>query len=398
MSQIPNPLEELPLDQLRQRHSAKWRAFGDDVLPLWVAEQDVPLAEPISGALHRAVDLGDTGYPFTGEYVESLARFASERWGWEPSLSQIRPVRDVMTGVVEALKLVTYLADTVIVNSPVYPPFFNYPRSAGLRVVEAPLGTDGRLDLEMLEESFNLRTLGGSAAFLLCNPHNPTGAVHTREELEEVARLSEKYGVRVVADEIHAPLVYDDATFTPYLSVDPRGYSLMSASKAWNLAGTKAGLLIAGEEAVGELKELPLEVAHGASHFGVVAQTAAYRDGGPWLDSLMAGLDANRRLLSQLLPQHLPELSWIYPQGTYLAWLDFSAYGFEEDEAEGGVESPIKGPAKFLLKNAQVALTAGHPFGAGGERHARLNFAASQQTITDAVQRMGEALHSSSSS
>lgn len=392
MSQLPNPLEQLSLDQLRQRSSAKWRAFGEDVLPLWVAEQDVPLAEPVAQALHRAVDLGDTGYPHSRGYSEAFSRFAAQRWDWEPALSQIRPVRDVMTGVVEALKLVTHLADTVIVNSPVYPPFFNYPRSAGLRVVEAPLGQDGRLDLEMLEESFNLRTLGGSAAFLLCNPHNPTGAVHTRQELEEVARLSEKYGVPVVADEIHAPLVYGDAEFVPYLTVDPRGYSLMSASKAWNLAGTKAGLLIAGEEAVQRLRELPREVAHGASHFGVIAQTAAYRDGGPWLDSLLAGLEANRDLLGDLLSRHLPGVSWIRPQGTYLAWLDFSGLGFEDDVAEGGAETPIKGPAEFLVKQARVALTAGHAFGTGGERHARLNFAASRETITQAVERMGAAL------
>lgn len=391
MSQLPNPLEQLSLDQLRQRRSAKWRAFGDDVLPLWVAEQDVPLAEPVAQSLHRAVELGDTGYPFSGEFAESLSEFASARWNWKPALTQIRPVRDVMTGVVEALKLVTDLADTVIVNSPVYPPFFNYPRSAGMRVVEAPLGADGRLDLQMLEESFNLRTLGGSAAFLLCNPHNPTGVVHTREELEQVAQLAEKYGIRVVADEIHAPLTYD-AEFVPYLSVDPRGYSVMAASKAWNLAGTKAGLLVAGEEAVPELSGLPREAAHGASHFGVIAQTAAYREGGDWLQALLAGLDSNRRLLGELLSDHLPELTWTAPQGTYLAWLDFSAYGFEDDVAEGGEEAPIKGPAKFLLQQAKVALTAGHPFGTGGERHARLNFAASQQTITQAVERMGAAL------
>ena len=392
MSQLPNPLEQFSLDELRQRRSAKWRAFGDDVLPLWVAEQDVPLAEPVAQALHRAVELGDTGYPFSGEFSASLSEFAAARWDWKPEMKQIRPVRDVMIGVVEALKLVTYLADTVIVNSPVYPPFFNYPRSAGLRVVEAPLGGDGRLDLEALEESFNLRTLGGSAAFLLCNPHNPTGAVHTREELEQVAQLAEKYGIRVVADEIHAPLVYD-GEFVPYLSVDPRGYSVMSASKAWNLAGTKAGLLVAGEDVVSELSELPHEAAQGPSHFGVMAQTAAYREGGEWLDALLAGLDSNRRLLGELIDEHLPELEWITPEGTYLAWMDFSAYGFADDVAEGGIESPIRGPAKFLLKEAKVALTAGHPFGEGGERHARINFAASQQTLTQAVERMGAALH-----
>ena len=195
----------------------------------------------------------------------------------------------------------------------------------------------------------------------------------------------------MVADEIHAPLVYD-TEFVPYLSVDPRGFSVMAASKAWNLAGTKAGLLVAGEEAVAELSKLPREAAHGASHFGVIAQTAAYREGGDWLEALLAGLDSNRRLLGELLSDHLPELTWTAPQGTYLAWLDFSAYGFEDDVAEGGEETPIKGPAKFLLQQAKVALTAGHPFGTGGERHARLNFAASQQTITEAVERMGAAL------
>lgn len=387
-----NPLEQLSLEQLRQRGSAKWRVFGDDVLPLWVAEQDVPLAEPISEALHRAVDLGDTGYPSTRPYTEAFRGFARQRWGWEVSPAQVRPVRDVMTGVVNALQLITELADTVIVNSPVYPPFFKYPVSGGLRVVEAPLGADGRIDFEMLEESFNLRTSGGNAVMLLCNPQNPTGAVHTREELERLAELAASYSVRVVADEIHAPLVHEGHEFTPYLSVDPRGLSLMSASKAWNLAGTKAGLLIAGEEAVGDLTSLPPEVAHGPSHFGVLAQTAAYRDGGPWLDSLLTGLDANRRLLGDLLAEHAPQVGYTMPEGTYLAWLDFSAYGFEDDEPAGGAESPIKGPAKRLLTDAQVALTGGHAFGTGGERHARLNFACSQAVLTEAVERIGRAL------
>lgn len=392
MTETPNPLEHFSLEQLRERKSAKWRAFGPDALPLWVAEMDVPLAEPIAEALHQAVDLGDTGYPYTGSYVEAFRDFAAARWDWELRPTQIRRVRDVMSGVVDALRLVGEIADTVIVSSPVYPPFFMYPVSAGRRVVEAPLGADGRLDLEMLEESFNLRTTGGQAAYLLCNPHNPTGAVHSREELTRVAELAERYGVRVVADEIHAPLIHD-GEFTPYLSVDPRGYSLMSASKAWNLPGLKAGLLIAGDDAVQELAALPPEISHGPSHFGVLAQTAAYRDGGPWLDALLSGLDSNRKLLGTLLTEHAPEVKYSPPESTYLGWLDFSEVGFDDD-ATPGTEKPIQGPAKFLLKEAQVALTPGHPFGEGGQRHARLNFATNQAVLTEAVERIGSALAS----
>ncbi|NLS09432.1 aminotransferase class I/II-fold pyridoxal phosphate-dependent enzyme [Nesterenkonia sp. MY13] len=392
MGQPKNPLEVLSLDQLRARKSAKWRAFGDEALPLWVAEMDTPLAEPVAAALHEAIELGDTGYPSSGPYIRAFCDFAKQHWGWTVSPSQVRPVRDVMSGAVEALKLVGEIADTVIVSSPVYPPFFKYPVSAGRRVVEAPLGPDGRLDFEMLEESFNLRTTGGQAAYLLANPHNPTGVAHTREELEKLAGLAADYGIRVVADEIHAPLVYSEARFTPYLSVDPRGYAIHAASKAWNLAGLKAGLMVAGEEAVDELENLPPEVPHGPTHLGVVAQTAAFTSGQPWLESLLTGLDANRKLLGELLAKHAPEVKYTAPEATYLAWLDFSAYGFTDDEPTPGVETPVLGPAKHLLKKAGVALTPGHPFGSGGEAHARLNFATSQSILTEAVERIGQSL------
>lgn len=391
MGDVQNPLEILGLEQLRRRQSIKWRAFGEEVLPLWVAEMDTPLADPVARALQQMIELGDTGYPHTGPYVDAFRQFAQQRWNWSPSRHQIRPVRDVMTGAIEALKLVGELWDTVIVSSPVYPPFFMYPVSAGRRVVEAPLGADGRLDFDMLEESFNLRTTGGQASYLLSNPHNPTGVAHTKKELERLAQLAADYGVRVVADEIHAPLVYSDAAFTPYLTVDPRGYSVMSASKAWNLAGLKAGLLIAGEEAAAELAGLPPETSHGPSHAGVVAQTAAYSEGQDWLDAAVSGLEANRSLLLELLADAAPEVQVAAPESTYLAWLDFSAYGFD-DEPNGGAETPVLGPAKHLLAEAQVALTPGHAFGTGGERHARLNFAASQAVLTEAVQRMGAAL------
>ncbi|HEY3480945.1 MAG TPA: aminotransferase class I/II-fold pyridoxal phosphate-dependent enzyme, partial [Streptomyces sp.] len=282
---VANPLEELTLSQLRRRKSMKWRAHPSDVLPLWVAEMDVPLAPPIARALREAIDAGDTGYPAGTEFAESLAAFAARRWQWDAvDIDRVAMVPDVMTGVVQVLRLVTGPGDPVVVNAPVYAPFYAFVTHDDRRIVEAPLGPDLRIGLDTLEDTFRQarkRHGDGGIAYLLSNPHNPTGTVHTRGELTAVAALARRYGVRVVADEVHAPLVLPGATFTPYLSVDGAedAFSLMSATKGWNLAGIKAALAVAGPEAAADLRRLPEEVHHGASHLGVIAHTAAYRDG-----------------------------------------------------------------------------------------------------------------------
>ena len=246
----PNPLEALSLPDLRRRTSMKWRAHGDDVLPLWVAEMDVPLAAPIADALRSAIDTGDTGYPAGDGYARALAGFAARRWGWTDFPTEHTTiVPDVMMGIVEVLRLVTEPGDPVIVNAPVYPPFYAFVTHADRRVVESPLTAEGRIDPAGLDAAFaRARATGPRAAYLISNPHNPTGAVHTREELRTVAELARRHGVRVIADEIHAPLVLAGAEFTPYLTVpgSEDAFSLTSASKAWNLAGLKAALLIAG--------------------------------------------------------------------------------------------------------------------------------------------------------
>ncbi len=403
-----NPLEELSLEQLRARTSMKWSAHPPDVLPLWVAEMDVRLAPPIVEALKDAIDAGDTGYPShdTGmAYAEALSAFAVQRWGWGGlDVDRTAIVPDVMLGVVEALRLVTDPGDAVIVNPPVYAPFYAFITHDGRRVREAPLGTDGRLDLDTLQAAFSrARAEGGRPAYLLSNPHNPTGTVHTADELQAVAALAERYGVRVIADEVHAPLVLPGARFTPYLSVPGAegAFALMSASKGWNLAGLKAALLIAGTRAEADLRRLPEEVSHGPSHLGILAHTVAFDQGGGWLDALLAGLDANRRLLRDLLTEHLPTVGYLPPEGTYLAWLDCRALGIEEAETDAGsgrdelpVVSELSGPALMFLNRAKVALSSGHVFGTGGGGHVRLNFATSAAVLTEAVERMGRAVHS----
>jgi cystathionine beta-lyase len=391
-----HPLTALTLDDLRQRTSAKWRVYPPDVLPLWIAEMDVPLAEPVAAAVVEAVRRGDTGYAFGRDYPQALAHFAERRWGWSPDVADSVVVADVMRGVVETLRLVTEPGDPVVVNPPVYPPFYAFVEHDGRRVVEAPLDGRGRVDLERLEQAFDRTTATSPrVAYLLCNPHNPTGAVHSRGELTAIAGLARTYGVRVVSDEIHAPLVLPGATFTPYLTVAGAddAFAVLSASKAWNLAGLKAAVVLAGEQARPDLRRMPEEVAHGPSHLGVIAHTAALRDGEPWLDDLLADLDANRDLLGRLLAQHLPQVGYQPPEGTYLAWLDCRSLAPEAGPAGPGSGGRDGGAlTRRFLEAGRVALTSGHTFGTGGDGHVRLNLATSPAILTDAVQGMAAAV------
>lgn len=376
-----HPLRELTLEDLRRRTSIKWREYDPDVLPLWVAEMDVRLAEPIARAVTQAVADGDTGYPHGTGYAEAYAAFAAERWSWDgahPARTAL--VADVMTGIVEAVGLVSSPGDPVVVNPPVYPPFFGYLEHAGRAIVEAPLGAGGRLDLDSLEAAFlHAAAAGRTVTYVLCNPQNPTAAVHTAAELAGVAALAHTYGVRVVVDEIHAPLVAEG--FVPYLSVPgaDNAFSLVSATKAWNLAGMKAALLVAGEAASADLDRLPEVVGHGPSHFGDLAHTTAFREGGAWLDALHADLAANRVLLAELLAKHLPGARWAEGPGTFLAWIDCRDLGLGDD------------PALAFLDQGRVALNSGLPFHRGAG-HVRLNFGTSPEILSEALERMGRVI------
>ena len=366
-----NPLSELTLDDLRARTSAKWRAYEHDVLPLWVAEMDTPLAEPIKQAIDEATARGDTGYPTPQVYVEAAAGFAKARWDWAFDTDLARVVPDVMHGAMEVLD--AQVADTVVINPPVYPPYYEHLTHTGRTIVEAPL-KQGRLDLQELERVFRTAPVGATSYFL-CSPHNPTGTVHTAEELLAVAGLAEEYGVGVVVDEIHGPLVYDGA-FVPYLTIDDNAVALMSASKAWNLPGLKAAVAVAGPEAAEDVTGFPELVAMGASHFGVLSHAAAYTHGQPWLDDLLAGLDENRKRLQELLDEHLPEVGYRMPEGTYLAWLDCRRLGIGDD------------PATVFLQRGRVAVNSGLRFGTGGAGFVRLNFGTHLDILTEAVRRM----------
>jgi cystathionine beta-lyase len=371
-----------PLELLRTRTSEKWTEYPDDVLPLFVAEMDYPLAEPIAEALRAAIARSDTGYIGRDDHAKSaFAAFARASWGWDAEPSRMITTTDVSVVVVEALRLAISPGERVIITPPVYPPFFEFVPEAGGIVEEVPLlsGTDGwSLDLEGIERAF----ASGARAFLLCNPHNPLGLVHTREQLAAVARLAARYDAVVISDEVHAPLTQPDAVFTPFLTVsdDARrhGIAAHSASKTWNLAGLKCALFVTGHDRMTErIRSLPVEVEVRTSHFGRIATEAAYRDGEPWRRDVLAALRSNRELLAALLGRHLPDARFREPDASYLGWIDLSAYGWGDD------------PSERILESAKVALNPGPDFGTEGAGYVRLNFACAPAVLEDAVTRMG---------
>ena len=380
-------LDELPVDRLavlRGRSSAKWRTYPADVLPLTVAEMDYALAPPVAEALHAAVDRSDTGYATAASGLgAALAGFAERRWGWSLDASSVTAFCDVGSGVVELLRALTGAGDRVVINTPVYPPFFDWVPEAGASLLPVPLAHDDggwHLDLAALEVAFATRP----AVYILCNPHNPVGRAHTIDELAAVVQLARTHGVTVISDEIHAPLILPGATFTPLLSVPGASevsVSVLSASKAWNLAGLKCAVIVTGSDAMASVvASFPPEAPWRTGHLGAIAAIAAFTEGEAWLDQLLTTLDRRRRQLGALLASQLPGVTWHPPAATFLAWLNCRSVG------SGNV------PRDMFLERGRVALEPGLRFGAEGSGYVRLNFATSSELLEEAIARMAGSL------
>lgn len=376
------PLQALPLDQLRRRSSTKWRTYPDDVLPLFVAETDFPLAEAITARLREAVELGDTGYtPPDPGIREAFAGYALRRFGWTVWPERVRSTCDVMMGVVEILRAVIAPGDRVIVTPPVYPPFFDCVAEAGGIVQRVPLIAEEdtwALDFAGIERAL----AEGARAVLLCSPHNPTGTVHSRAALARLAEVAAAHGAVVVSDEIHAPLVQPGVDYTPFLTASPAaadvGYVITSASKAYNLAGLKCAVMVtASEQTTAVVRALPDEVEWRTGLFGALAAVAAWAPASDaWLDALLVALDRNRRLLGALLAEHLPEARYRMPDAGYLAWVDLNGLGWGDD------------PGVRILREAKVALNRGPTFGDEGRGHVRFNLGCAPEVLTEAVRRV----------
>lgn len=368
----------LSLDQLRTRSSLKWRNFDADVLPLWVAEMDVLPPRCVVDAVARVLEAGDTGYPCGTAYADAFAQMAARRWGWSLDPDHVMQAGDVMTTIGALLATVTEPGDGVLINPPVYPPFHSVVTDQGRRLVEVPLTSAGRLDLTAIEAA-----LGASdrpKAYLLCSPHNPTGTVHTRDELASVARWCAENGARLIVDEIHAALVEAGTDFVPVLSLPDAAGAVVatSAGKAWNLAGFRAGLAVFGPDAVGVREALPPSLGHASGHVASIAHATALLHAQDWVDEVMLEVGANKDLLGELLAEHLPGAMTTRQPGTYLAWVDCTALG-------------LANPHQSFLDTGRVAFSPGADFAADHAQWVRINLATSPAILTEAIERAGRA-------
>ena len=377
MSLVPAAPRPLEIGSLVTRRSEKWADQPAGVLASTIAEMDFELAEPVLAVLRAALDRHDLGYTpsWVPGLVGAFAGFAGRRMGWTVDPEQVVPVTDVMIGVASLCRALTAPGDAVAFASPNYPPFLTELPREGLRLCEVGLVPDGSMDLNALD-----RTLaGGARVLVLTSPHNPTGRVLPRPELEAIAEICADHDAWVIADEIHAPLTLAGATFTAWLEVSDaareRGFAVTSASKAFNLAALKCALVIT---ASGRARDALRRLGDPSDHvglLGVLAAEAAFADGDPWLDALLIQLDSNRSLLSERLAAELPKVCWTPPQASFIAWLDCRDLGLGDD------------PAAAFLRHG-VALSPGLAYGAPGAGFARLNFGTAPELVTEIVRRM----------
>lgn len=369
--------------EYRALGSLKWSSLDDDVLAAWVAEMDFGLAPAVSDALHDAIDRGITAYPYP-EIETETAGAASRYWAdtldWEVDSGWVYPAPDVIEGLRRCIRHLTRPRSPVVLHTPVYFPFYSMVERADREIIEVPSirESDGRfrIDLDGIDRAFG----DGAGSVVLCNPWNPTGRVLSAEEIGSVIEIADRHDARVLSDEVHAPITYE-MTHIPAASIDAdRVATVTAASKAWNLPGLKCAQVVLTHEADREIWEdyfTPDKV--GVGTLGLIAGTAAYERGRDWLDEVLEQLARNRGLLTDLIAESVPGVTMGPVEGTYLAWLDFSAHALDD-------------PAGFLLDTARVALTAGEPFRGDSGRFARLNFATDEGTLVEIVERIGKAL------
>ena len=382
---MAEPINALPLQELRKRKSVKWRQFPSDVLPLPVAEMDFPISEAVKEALKDMIDRSDTGYlgPFP-ELFDAFANFASARWNWKVDVSQMRIATDVGVGTVEVIRTLINPGEKVMLNSPVYDNMWRWVAEVKATLVDVPLKESNlnyQLDLENIEREYR----AGVKVHILCHPHNPVGAIFDRATLGLLAELAKKYGVHIISDEIHGPLVYEPSAFTPFLAVSDTarevGITVTSASKGFNLAGLKCAVIVTNSPIIKEkINEMPISVAFRASLFGAVAATAALNESVLWLDGVLATLDSNRNLIKNLIDTQLPAIKYRVPDFGYLAWLDLSDLGLGDD------------PTKTILERGKLAINSGSMYGPSHKNYARLNFGTSPEIITEAFNRITKSL------
>lgn len=378
---------DVPLDR-RDSDSTKWRHFAPDVLPLWTADMDFRVADPVIQALHARVDHGIFGYCVEPpDLREVIVERMATRYGWQIEADDIVFQTGVLAGFQQVCRAVAAAHDGILVQPPVYPPIVGAAAHNGSVALEAPLlrSADGRygIDVDAFEEAIAPRT----RVFILCNPHNPVGRVWQTAELARVAEVCLRNDVLICSDEIHCDLVYPGSRHVPIATLDPevarRTVTLMAPSKTFNVPGLRCSFAIVPDPALrARLMEPHMREFAEVNSLGLVAALAAYRDGQDWLDQVLRYLATNRDLVVDFVRREMPGVRTVAPDATYLAWLDCR----ESAAAEN--------PYAFFRDRARVGLSDGPSFGTGGAGFARLNFACTRATLVEALTRMRDALKS----
>ncbi len=364
--------------------SKKWSQYPEDVLPMWVADMDFPVAAPIVQAVKTRLEHPLLGYSVAQNALrQTLVAHLASHYDWQVQPEELVFLPGVMPGVNMALNALVPDGGGVLVQTPNYAPLRDAPGNWNLPRIDLPFQADATgaypTDMAALR-----RELPGARALLLSNPHNPLGKVFEREELQAIGAACVEHDVLIICDEIHAHLLFDGRRHTPMASLSPeiaaRTVTLMSASKAWNIAGMKAAFAVVQNSTLRQrFNHGRLGLVDSVNALGLEALQAAYSEGAPWLAQVMAYLQDNRDYLADAIHKRFPAIGMNLPQGTYLAWLDCSALELED-------------PQRFFLTEARVALSAGQEFGDDYGQFVRLNFGCPRPMLEEALARMERSL------
>ncbi len=366
--------------------SIKWSLYPEDVLPLWVADMDFTSPPEVIAALEQRVKHGVFGYANESRKLAELIVERMERlYAWKIKVEDVLLVPGVISGFNLAIQTLAQPGDAIVIQPPIYPPFFGAAGNAGVDEIQCPLENDanGRYEINFDRLS---KTLGGQSKLLLfCNPHNPVGKVYSRDDLESIMALSVKNEIWICSDEIHSDLVYPGNRHIPIASLSKeagqRTATLIAPSKTYNLAGLDCSVLICeNAEMMQKIKCARRGLMGGVNLLGATAAIAAYQHGQPWLDEVLRTLQLNRDFLSEFIASKIPGVKMTKPQATYLAWLDCRGVELEMEAYD------------FFLKNAKVALNRGADFGGDGKDFVRLNFGCHRRILEEALERMANAL------
>lgn len=369
-------------------HCLKWDerkdVFGrEDVIPLWVADMDFAAPEPVIRAIIQRAQHGAFGYSgHNPEDVQAVVRWMKNRHGVDVSEDAVLFSPGVVDSLRIAVAAVTKPGDAVVVQTPVYGPFYNAVEAAGCVIRRNPLldTPEGwKMDFDDLETALR----EGARAVLLCNPHNPVGRVWSRAELEQLSALTRRWGAVLIADEIHADLEMPGYKNTSVIAVDPDSMALISATKTFNLAALRhsSAIIPNPERRKAFQDEYNRRGIDGLNLFGALAQRAAYEEGGPWLDELLEYLDGTRAFVERFLRERLPMIHPSRLMGTYLMWLDMRDLGLEGDALP-----------RFLIDKAGLGMTNGAYFGPEGAGFMRLNIATPRSNVERAMEQLESAL------